>query len=202
MATGILWYAGDSLLRIWMRGRLPVDFVLLRLWLLYLSLSIPWTSGVLLAQASNRLGKFTRALSLSTLAGIFCSALLMNRLKAWAVPVGFILGEALFCYHPLIQESCRIVKESYAPFARWFWKGWALVLAATLGAGWTVESLFRSAGLLKWGLLAASNVGAVLFIGRYAWPDPAMAQVTRRWKLRGMERFTQWLRDVRKSAPW
>ena len=170
MATGILWFSGDSLVRIWMRGKLPVDFVLLRLWLLHLSLSIPWTSGVLLAQASNRLGKFTRALSLSTLVGVLCSALLMQWLKTWAVPVGFILGEALFCCHPLIRESCRIVKEPYAPFARWFWKGWTLVLAATLGAGWAVESFSRSAGLLKWGLLAASSAGAVLFVGRTAWP--------------------------------
>ena len=200
-AVGILWFIGDALIRLWTRGHLPTDPVLLRLWLIHFALQTPWTASALFPQAANRVGGFARASAISTLIAVLLSAILMGRLQSRAVPLGFILGEGLVCQHFLIREICGMLKEPYVSFARWLWIRWGILLGSALGAGWIVEKLHPFSGPLHWFFLAGAVSSAtllasamILFGSRLSlfW---LLAQVTRRCRFPGSERLIAFLCD-------
>ncbi len=168
-AIGILWVFGDTLLHIWTRGRLPSDPWLLRLWLIYLAIHLPWLSSALFLQAANRVERFSRASAYANIAGLLLTGLLIRRFGSWAVPLGFIAGEALFCTDSLMRQACQSVGESYGRFARWFWRGWLTVLGGTLGIAWLIERFSVQSGPFHWLLLSAVILSAALLLARSSW---------------------------------
>jgi hypothetical protein len=67
-----------------------------------------------------------------------------------AAPLGVLIGEALTCYHFVIQDTCRFLKEEYARFAVQLWWGVAVISGAAWGAGCLGHSLAVGPAPLRW----------------------------------------------------
>ena len=206
-AAGFLWPAGDSLIRLWTSGALPSDAVLLRLWLIHLLLQIPWISSSIFQQAANRLGLFTRSLLLSSVLGTLLSIFLATWLKSWAVPVGFAIVETAVCSHFVIRETCRILQEPYGAFARWFWKGWLLVLIGVFVTAGVIGHLTSAFNLLQKNILLGGIIVPVaLLLAQRAWSTRIiflwlLAQLTRRFRFPGVKRFLPLVCNPDSSRP-
>lgn len=171
-AVGVLWFVGEPLLHLWTRRQLPSDPVLLRLWLSYVVLQIPWVTSSIFLQATNQAASLSRSLMLSVLVGLLFCALLVGPLKSWSIPLGLALGETLFCLPSVTSKVCRIVEEPAGSFSRWFWKGWAVVFSGTLAAGWAAERLAAPWGVGRWVLLAFCVPCVTVAVSRLAWRFP------------------------------
>jgi O-antigen/teichoic acid export membrane protein len=136
-----LWYEGAPMITLWTRGRIEVDVMLLRLFLVFVALQTPWAASSTMATATNRHKVQAVGYFVAALLGIALVALLLRTLGVWAVPIGLTLGEAVGCYHFVIQASCKMIGESYAAFARHFWLGFVAVATATQAVAWLVHSI-------------------------------------------------------------
>jgi O-antigen/teichoic acid export membrane protein len=140
--------------------------MLLRLFLVLMAFQTPWAASSTLATASNRHQVQAIAYFFSSVVGIGLAAMLIHRLGTWAVPVGLILGEALGCYHFVIQATCRIIGEPYGAFALRFWLGFAGVATAVLATGWMIHHLMPGPMLVRW---AAMGIGTLAVAATGAW---------------------------------
>ena len=61
-----------------------------------------------------------------------------------------LIGEALACYHFVINGACRILKEEYARFAARLWSGVAANRCAAWGAGYVGHSVAAGPAPLRW----------------------------------------------------
>jgi O-antigen/teichoic acid export membrane protein len=128
-AVGALWYEGPQLISVWTRGRIEVDPMLLRLFLILLAFQTPWAASSTIATSTNRHRVQAIGYFLSAILGISVVAVLIRPLGTWAVPLGLALGEAVGCYHFVIQATCHIIHEPYGAFALRFWVGFGVVAA-------------------------------------------------------------------------
>jgi O-antigen/teichoic acid export membrane protein len=144
-----LWFEGAPLITLWTHGRIEVDVMLLRLFLVFVALQTPWAASSTIATATNRHQAQAVGYFCAAIVGITLVAVLLRPLGLWAVPVGLTLGEAVSCYHFVIKASCNIVGESYVAFARRYWFGFAAAAAATMIIGWIVHSTMPGPLLLR-----------------------------------------------------
>ena len=168
-----VWYEGPQIITMWTHGRIEPDVTLLRLFLVLLVFQTPWAASSTIGTATNRhetqaVGYFFAAVS-----GVSLIAALVHRLGTWAVPLGLTLGEALFCYHFVIQSTCRTIRERYASFAFRFWSGFAAVAAAVLAAGWTIHYYVPAPTFVRWIIMGLCTLIASLTCGWVIWLTPA-----------------------------
>jgi O-antigen/teichoic acid export membrane protein len=133
--AGALWFEGAEVMAVWTRGKLPVDVHLLRLLLLAVVLQSPWFASSLFAVATNRHRRLAYSYFFSGVFTLVAIALLIRPYGPLAVPLGGIIGEALACYHFVIQDACVVLGEEYFPFALRLWSGVAAMCSATWCAG-------------------------------------------------------------------
>ena len=148
--AGALWFEGASVMAVWTRGRLAADVWLLRLYLLAILLQAPWLTSSLFVMASNRHRHLAHSYFISAVLALAAIALLIRPCGLLAAPLGVLIGEALACYHFVIQGTCRLLKEEYARFAVQLWWGVAVISCAAWGAGYLGHSLAVGSAPLRW----------------------------------------------------
>lgn len=161
-----LWFEGGDVIRLWTRGRLPPDTVLLRLLLIQIVLQVPWQASTLITAASNQHGRISYAWFWSSVLGLGIAAALLTRLGLWAVPVGSIIGEGLMCYHFVLHDTCERIGEAYWKFASWLWLYLGLASSATLLVAWGAHKVAFGPPPLRWAEVGAATVigsGALLW---------------------------------------
>jgi O-antigen/teichoic acid export membrane protein len=170
--VGTLWYEGPQIIEAWTRGRVEADPMLLRLFLVLLAFQTPWAASSTVATSTNRHRTQAIGYFFSAVIGIGLAAALMPRLGIWAVPVGLTLGEAVGCYHFVIQATCRIIGEPYAAFALRFWLGFGLVATAVLAVGWGIHHAVSGPMLVRWSISGLATTSIAVAFTWIAWLTP------------------------------
>jgi O-antigen/teichoic acid export membrane protein len=164
--AAVIWFEGEEILVVWTRGRLEPDILLLRLLLIYLVLQSPWLASSTFTAATNRHRKMASLQLTSMVIAIVVISGSVNTLNLWAVPLGLIIGEAIACYHWIIQDTCRVIGENYLKFVTRIWPG-LLILS-----GWAWAAAFFAhryiQGPLFFRLMAAGGV-VLLAVSLPAW---------------------------------
>jgi O-antigen/teichoic acid export membrane protein len=172
-----LWFEGTDVVRIWTRGKIEADPLLLRLLLLQVVLQAPWLASSLFPAASNQHKLLSYAYLGSSVTGLTLMLLLLRPLGLWAVPTGLIGGELLMCYHFVIRDTCTKLGEAYRDFALRQWGCLAcLMLVGLLTAGATHRAASGPA-LLRWLLVGSASVSgsvAVLWFVGFRGSDRAL----------------------------
>ena len=169
--VAILWFEGTQLITVWTRGRIEPDPMLLRLFLVLIAFQTSWAASSTVARASNRHRAQAIGYFFAAIVGIFSVVVLIKPLGTWAIPLGLTLGEAICCYHFVIQESCQIIGESYPAFAMHFWLGFAVVGTATFLAAWAVHTMPLPM-LLRWAAVSSSSCAVAGIVGWILWLTP------------------------------
>ena len=164
-----LWYEGGEIIAVWTRGKLEPDRTLLRLLLVQLVLQSPWLASSVFTAAANRHERLSWSYLISAVLGLGTAALLVGWMGTWAVPVGLIVGEALACYHFVVKDTCRMVGESYGPFAGRLWVGVASVATMALMAGWGAHETIPGHFLVRWMAVGASTSAVSLAVAWGFW---------------------------------
>lgn len=145
-----LWFEGASVMAVWTRGKLAPDLWLLRIFLLAIVLQAVWLPSALFMKASNRHRHLAHSYFISAVLTLAAIAVLLRPCGLLAVPLGVLIGEALACYHFVINGACRILKEEYASFAARLWSGVAAISCAAWGAGYLGHSVASGPAPLRW----------------------------------------------------
>jgi O-antigen/teichoic acid export membrane protein len=145
-----LWYEGGEVIKVWTRGKLTPDVTLLRFLLVQLVLQCPWLASSIFTAASNHHKKLSWFYLSSAIVGVGVAALLVKRWGTWAVPLGLMAGEALACYHFVIQDTCRMLEEPYGPFMLKTWLSLTVTAAAALAAGFAAHYAIPGPALIRW----------------------------------------------------
>jgi hypothetical protein len=113
-------------------------------------LQVPWFTSSLFLMASNQHRHLAHSYFISAVLALAAIALLTRSCGLLAAPLGVLIGEALACYHFVIQGTCRLLKEEYARFAVQLWWGVAVISCAAWGAGYLGHSLAVGSAPLRW----------------------------------------------------
>ena len=148
--AGALWFEGASVMAVWTRGKLTADVWLLRFYLLAILLQAPWLTSSLFMMASNRHRRLARSYFISAILALAAITILIRPCGLLAAPLGVLIGEALACYHFVIQDTCRFLKEEYTRFAAQVWWGVSAISFAAWGAGYLGHSLAVGPAPLRW----------------------------------------------------
>jgi O-antigen/teichoic acid export membrane protein len=167
-----LWYEGAGIIAFWTRGRIVPDEELLRLFLVLLAFQTPWAASSTVATATNQHRVQAFGYFFAAVAGTALVAALLRPLGTWAVPVGLILGEAIFCYHFVVRASCRIIGEHYGAFACRFWLGFAGIGAAVLSSGWVLHHMMPGPMLLRCAAMGLVTLTVAAAGGWLFWLKP------------------------------
>ena len=165
------WFEGAEIITVWTRGRLQPDVVLLRLLLVQLVLSSPWLASSVFTAATNRHASLSRSYLVAAVVGVGLAAALIRRLGLAAVPIGLIAGEAIACYHFVLKDSCEIVGECYAGFARRLWLRLPVVVAAGMLAGSAAHHAVPGPSPLRWLAVGSTTVVAASLSSWWLWLD-------------------------------
>ncbi len=148
--AGALWFEGASVMAVWTRGKLAPDLWLLRIFLLAVVLQAIWVPSALFMKASNRHRRLAHSYFFSAVLTLAAMALLVRPCGLLAAPLGVLIGEALACYHFVVKDACRVLKEEYVPFAARLWPGVAAISCAAWGAGYLGHSVASGPAPLRW----------------------------------------------------
>lgn len=148
--AGALWFNGASVIRTWTSGKLEPDVVLLRLFLIALLLQAPWVASSLISTATNRNRRLSFLRAGSAILTVVATSILLPHIGIRAVPIAMILGEAAACYHFVLKDTCRIVGDSYWPFAGRVWATTALSFCAATVAAWIIQHVTVGPEPLRW----------------------------------------------------
>jgi O-antigen/teichoic acid export membrane protein len=166
-----LWFEGTQFITAWTRGRIEPDPMLLRLFLVLIAFQTSWAASSTVARASNRHRAQAIGYFFAAIVGTSLVAALIKSLGTWAIPLGLTLGEAICCYHFVVQESCHIIGESYSAFAIHFWLGFALVGTGAFSVAWGVH-LMPLPMLVRWAAVGSSSVAVAGIVGWMLWLTP------------------------------
>jgi O-antigen/teichoic acid export membrane protein len=169
--AGSIWYEGSQIISMWTRGRIEPDVMLLRLFLVLIAFQTPWAASSTVARASNRHQAQAIGYFFAAVLGIALVAILIHALGTWAVPLGLCLGEAIACYHFVIQATCDLIDESYATFAVRFWLGFVAVSTATLATGWVIH-MMPGPILVRWSAMGFFTMAVATACAWAAWLTP------------------------------
>jgi O-antigen/teichoic acid export membrane protein len=164
-----LWLEGGSVFTAWTRGRLAADIWLLRLFLLWLVLQSPWMAASAIPVYTNKHKELAMSYMVSSIGGLLLGALLLPRLGLKALPVAFIVAEALACYHFVVRNACRIIGEPYLPFAAKLWPGMIGVAACAFAATWAVHAASDLGSFPRWICSGAASLAAVTLSAWLVW---------------------------------
>jgi O-antigen/teichoic acid export membrane protein len=167
-----IWYEGQDIMMVWTGGRLQPDVVLLRLFLVLIAFQTPWAVSSTVARASNRHKAQAIGYFFAAVLGIVLVATLIHRLGTWAVPVGLSLGEAIACYHFVINATCDLIQESYAAFALRFWLGFVAVSTAALATGWVIHHMVPEPMLVRWVAVGVFTLAVATACAWVVWLTP------------------------------
>lgn len=134
-----LWFEGASVFSVWTRGKLLPDVWLLRMFLLWLVLQSPWIAASAIPSYTNRHKGLAMSYISSSFGGLLLALILLPRLGLKGLPIAFIVAESAACYHFVVRDSCRMVGEPYARFARKLWLGLTAVAGSALCATWVAH---------------------------------------------------------------
>jgi len=148
--AGALWFNGASVIRTWTGGKLEPDVVLLRLFLIALLLQAPWIASSLISSATNRNRRLSFLRAGSAMLTVVATAILFPHFGIRAVPIAVILGEAVACYHFVLKDTCRLIGDSYWPFAGRIWATTALSFCAATVAAWIIQHGTVGPDPLRW----------------------------------------------------
>ncbi|MGO8674193.1 MAG: lipopolysaccharide biosynthesis protein [Capsulimonadaceae bacterium] len=154
-----LWFEGPEIVTRWTHGKLHLDPTFLHLMLLYTVLQAPWRGCSTIAIAINRHRHLSTSYIASSVIGVGVAAALLRHLGLIAVPIGLIVGEAVSCYHFVVQDACFLVKEKYAAFAARTWLAVASLCFIGIAAGGWGHAVARGPNILRW-----VEVGTITFI--------------------------------------
>jgi O-antigen/teichoic acid export membrane protein len=148
--AGTLWFEGREVFEIWTGGKLIADIWLLRLFVLALVLQTPWLASSLFTAASNRHRNLSYSYAGSAVLTLVAIAVLIRPWGLLAVPAGILFGDAVACYHFVIKDTCRVLKEDYPRYAVRLWAGVAAMSLAAWGAAWLGHSIAIGPPPLRW----------------------------------------------------
>ena len=164
-----LWFEGASVFTFWTRGRLAADIWLLRLFLLWLVLQSPWMAASAIPVYTNKHKGLAMSYLVSSIGGLLLGALLVPRLGLKALPIAFIVAEALACYHFVVRNACRIIGEPYLPFAAKLWSGTIGVGACAFATTWAIHAAPNLGTFPRWICSGAASLAAVAVSGWAFW---------------------------------
>jgi O-antigen/teichoic acid export membrane protein len=164
-----LWFEGASVFAAWTRGRLATDIWLLRLFLVWLVLQSPWMAASAIPAYTNKHKSLAVSYMVSSIGGLLLGVLLIPRLGLKALPIAFIVAEALACYHFVVRNACRIIGEPYLPFAVRLWSGMIAVVVCAFAATWGVHATPDLGTFPRWICSGAASVGAVVLAMWVVW---------------------------------
>lgn len=164
-----VWFEGASVFAAWTRGHLAADVWLLRLFLLWLVLQSPWMAASAIPAYTNKHKGLAMSYLVSSIAGLLLGALLVPRLGLKALPVAFIVAEALACYHFVVRNACRIIGEPYLPFAAKLWPGMIGVAVCAFAVTWAVHTAPGLGNHTRWVCSGAASGAAVALSAWILW---------------------------------
>jgi O-antigen/teichoic acid export membrane protein len=190
--AGALWWEGPEILQVWTRGKIALDVVLLRIFLLSLVLQGPWLASATITTATNRHNKLSYFWFASAVIGLLGCMLLIKRIGILAVPISAIVGEAIACYHFVIQDTCKTIGENYRQLALWLWPSLLLVFAVSLAAGWMGHTFAVGPTLFRWlqvGFFSAVAAGLAASQSKVIAPDRAYLANRLKLKFPGLNKY-------------
>lgn len=127
----LFWFRGEHIISLWTLGEIKPDLLLLQLLLLLVLLQSPYLASATLPLATNNHKKFTILFFVSQSFGIILSIIFINKLGIIALPLGFIIGEAIFCYYFILKDTCRMIDEQYKKFILKIYSSYAILILAS-----------------------------------------------------------------------
>jgi O-antigen/teichoic acid export membrane protein len=170
--AGALWWEGPEVLQVWTRGKIAPDGPLLRMFLISLVLQCPWVASAAFTTATNRHKKLSYSWFASAVIAMIGCALLLGRIGVLAVPISAIAGEAIACYHFVIQDTCQVIGENYRQLALRLWPSLFLVFTASLAAGWIGHACAIGPAPIRWFQVGVLSTVAASLV---AWPSGVIA---------------------------
>lgn len=155
-----LWQVGPEVIDVWSGGKLVADVTLLRLLLVQVVLQAPWVASSVLPLASNRPRTVAIASAVSSVVGLAVAALLIGRYGVAAVPIGFIVGEALACYLFVPRQACLLVRDDFRRFAVRQWLGLGVGVAFAFPVAWAAAQIASGPRILQWVEIGAAALAA------------------------------------------
>lgn len=163
--AGALWFNGASVIRTWTNGKLEPDVVLLRLFLIALLLQAPWLACSLISTATNRNRRLSFLRAGSAILTVVATAILLPHFGIRAVPIAVILGEAIACYHFVLKDTCRIIRDCYWSFAVRIWATTTLSFCAATVVAWIIQHGTVGPEPLRWFETGTSTMIVCVVIG-------------------------------------
>jgi O-antigen/teichoic acid export membrane protein len=164
-----LWFEGADVIRIWTRGLLIPDASLLRAFLVALVLQTPWVASSMFTIASNQHKRLSYLQLIAAIISLLFILFLIPQIGVVAVPLGIIAGEALVCYHFVIQDTCRVVGEDYSSYAVHLWRGTIAIALGALISAFIGHQVALGPPVFKWievGMAAmAGSFGTAFAVG-------------------------------------
>ena len=162
----VLWFEGGEIIRVWTRGRLEPNLILLRVFLVQTTLIIIIQTAGAPAVASNRHRINAVAVLVGSILGLVFAAFLIKPLGLVGVPLGLLAGEAIAVYHFVVADACRITGIPHGPFARYLWLGVLVIGLGTLGAGWLAHHYLLGVHyLVRWAAVGLTTSVTALLLG-------------------------------------
>jgi O-antigen/teichoic acid export membrane protein len=162
--TTILWFEGEKILATWTGNKLIPDPLLIKLLCVYILLQVPWSASCTITKAINKHQKVAKLSFYGSIVGILFAVFLTKYFGYLGVPIGLIIGEAIFCYHLIIQDTCFTLKDNYWKFAGKLWVGGLINFAVTFGIILWINSIleFNFYGKLFLELIIATIISSTL----------------------------------------
>jgi len=160
VCAAALWQVGPEVIDVWTGGKLVADVTLLRLLLVQVVLQAPWVASSVLPVASNQPRTVAVAWAVSSVVGLAVAALLIGRYGVAAIPIGFIVGEALACYVFVPRQACRLVREDFRRFAVRQSVGLGVGVAFAFPAAWAAAQIASGPPVLQWVEIGAAALAA------------------------------------------
>lgn len=113
-----LYYAGADVVEVWTGGRIEFDQGLMTAFLLLLVTQTWWLPSSLLLTSSNRHHRLAWYQIGSAVIGLAFGWQLGQRWGMTGIVYGLLAADLLLCCLPVVFAACRLVRDTFAAFAR------------------------------------------------------------------------------------
>jgi O-antigen/teichoic acid export membrane protein len=144
--TAALLFSGTSLYRVWTRGKVEPDPLLLRLLLIEVLVVVPGMCSSYVLMATSRIRDVSRLYAVNGVAQVVLAAFAVKFIGVWGVGLVVLLLAVVVHAIPVPIWALRVVGESWASYVRGVYVPYAIMSLATVGATGAMHRLLQALG--------------------------------------------------------